>query len=78
MTAFSLLAALLLAVPAPSDAKDDAPPPEPTGPAPRIMFVKADATGKVLFMVRRQAVNAQVGRVTTTIARVNFETGDVL
>src|SRR5437868_5971526 len=74
----SLLMAAFLAVPVPSDAKDDAPAPEPTGPAPRILFVKADADGKVLFTVRRTAANAPnpqggIGRVGMTIARVELK-----
>ncbi|HEX3316249.1 MAG TPA: hypothetical protein VHR72_15230, partial [Gemmataceae bacterium] len=48
----TLFMTALLAVPAP-DAKDNAPLPAPTGPAPRLTFAKADANGKIICTVRR-------------------------
>ena len=52
-TLATLFMTALLAVPAP-DAKDNAPAPEPTGPAPRLTFAKAEADGKIFCTVRRR------------------------
>ena len=53
-TAVSLLVALALAVPSPKDAKETEPVAAPTGPAPRLLFVKADADGKVRIPAQAQ------------------------
>jgi hypothetical protein len=75
-TLTTLFMTALLAVPAP-DAKDDGPPLEPTGPAPRLLFVKADADGKVLFTVRRAGgVNAAAG-ARTAVVTTRVELKDV-
>jgi hypothetical protein len=75
-TLASLLMTAVLAVPAP-DAKDETPLPEPTGPAPRLMFVKADADGKVLFMVRRANLGAAAGGARSAISMSKVELKDV-
>jgi hypothetical protein len=79
MTSFtSLLLAAALAVPVPADAKDDAPSPEPTGPAPRMAFLKGDADGKIIVTVRRTAViNNANGAVINTLRLEKVELKDV-
>ena len=73
----SLFLVAVFAVPAP-DAKDEGPLPEPTGPAPRLMFVKADADGKVLFTVRRANLGGNAnGPVRTAISMSKVELKDV-
>ena len=72
----SLFMALVLAVPAP-DAKDEGPLPEPTGPAPRLMFVKGDTDGKVLFMVRRANLGGAAAGARSAISMSKVELKDV-
>jgi hypothetical protein len=54
LAAFAI--ALTLAVPTPKDAKETEPVAAPTGPAPRLLFVKADADGKIRIAAQTQGV----------------------
>ena len=74
MTALAtLLMTAVLVVPAP-DAKDNSPTPEPSGPAPRMTFAKADADGKIICTVRRLNVG---GPVRSAVGMGKIELKDV-
>jgi hypothetical protein len=64
-SALSLLVAISLAVPTPKDSKETETVVAPTGPAPRLLFVKADADGKIRIPVQQNgngvAVQIQFG-----------------
>jgi hypothetical protein len=66
MTSLAAFAVVLaFAVPTPKDAKENEPAVAPTGPAPRLLFVKADADGKVRIPAQMPggavAVQIQIG-----------------
>jgi hypothetical protein len=67
ISAMSLIVVLVVAAPVPKGAEADAAVVEPTGPAPRLCFLKTDSSGKILVPVPRtvpyQAVDN--GKVVT-------------